>query len=612
MVTAKKKKGQQRKAAKTNKNNVLIATITAGIRKAEHAATELLSFSPSISNPNENAADVFINVLSSVLNFLKRCEHESFELVVARVGGDLVSPSMWINVLLFGAMHVELCRVQIAQNIGPLVKCMCNDMERLFFKSNNHWREGIVPFAKLIAVISVGCSIHEKVEFVAVDTLLKYDGLLQSIVQWNFWKEEYRPDIVKEISEASIESVRVMGNSFIHGVVCDTNYLRDGTGVVTEEGRTLMDLIGTTPIVSKDYDPNCKVTFVEGYIRHSKKKEVKEEGYWKEDLHLIGTLTINADCVDKGVLSEIIDLGLRYSSDCQTACFAASMLLIMLYEPNYGGSRMLSDTRVSFVIRAGLVEMCLGFIERFGVDNTLYGVIHDTLKCIYSISLHTKSAKAIRSKRQDIEKKLDSTIMNSTKSNIEKLFRLSEEKGDPSFVHTMLDMRKNNGTCAPHRKIKKLLDIVRSMLDISGRFCCRCNKSLSKTEVMECNGCGRVSYCSRACQKDDWLNGHKLTCNKQCTHENIGKFQGMLQPSLLLENERAATKLKELEINFTMVQLNMFLDHSDTILSQAKSLGIPLHDCIAVFDLRGCPMKVETFSYTHDKSVFSCCDLWLQ
>lgn len=377
---------------------------------------------------------------------------------------------------------------------------------------------------------------------------------------------------MKEISEASIESVRVMGNAFVHAVVSDPKYLRDGTGAVTKEGKTLMDLIGTTPIVSKDYDPNCKATFVEGYIRHLKKK--KEEG-WKEDLCLIQTLTFNADCVDKRVLSEVVDLGLRYASDYQTASLAASILLIMLY----GESRMLSDTRVSFAIRAGLVEMCLSFIERFGVDNKLYDVIHDTLKCIYSISLHTKSTKAIGSKRHDIEEKLGSTGMQNI-----------------------------NGRCASYPKIKKIVDMVRSMLDINGSYCCRCNKSLSKTEVMECNGCHRMSYCSRACQKEDWLNGHKLTCNEQCSRENIGKFQGMLQPSALPENERTATKLKELEINFTMVQLKMFLDHSDTILSQAKSLDIPLHDCIAVFDLRGCPMKVETFSYTHDKSVFSCCD----
>jgi len=53
--------------------------------------------------------------------------------VVARVGGDLESPVMWIKVLLFGAVHVESCKLQIAQNIGPLVNCFCNDTERLFF-----------------------------------------------------------------------------------------------------------------------------------------------------------------------------------------------------------------------------------------------------------------------------------------------------------------------------------------------------------------------------------------------------------------------------------------------------------------------------------------------
>ena len=70
-----------------------------------------------------------------------------------------------------------------------------------------------------------------------------------------------------------------------------------------------MDSIGTTLIVSNDYDPNCMVTFVEGYIRRLKKeKEVLKEN----DLRVARCLTYNADCVDKGVITEVIDLGLRY------------------------------------------------------------------------------------------------------------------------------------------------------------------------------------------------------------------------------------------------------------------------------------------------------------
>ena len=47
-----------------------------------------------------------------------------------------------------------------------------------------------------------------------------------------------------------------------------------------------------------------------------------------------------------------------------------------------------------------------------------------------------------------------------------------------------------------------------------------------------------------------------------------------------------------------MIQLKLFLDHSETILSQATTLGIPLCDCVVLFDLRRCPVEVEVKKYT--------------
>ena len=46
-----------------------------------------------------------------------------------------------------------------------------------------------------------------------------------------------------------------------------------------------------------------------------------------------------------------------------------------------------------------------------------------------------------------------------------------------------------------------------------------------------------------------------------------------------------------------MIQLKLFLDHSDYILCQTLSLGIPPCDCCVLFDLRVCPMTVEVKSY---------------
>jgi len=105
-------------------------------------------------------------------------------------------------------------------------------------------------------------------------------------------------------------------------------------------------------------------------------------------------------------------------------------------------------------------------------------------------------------------------------------------------------------------------------------------------------------YCSKACQKEDWFNGHKLACCKTYTVATAGQFQGRFVPHSSPDDERGALKLKELEVNSTMVHLKLFLDHSETILSKAKGLDIPLYDCVAVFNLSQCPPTIEVKKYT--------------
>ena len=162
----------------------------------------------------------------------------------------------------------------------------------------------------------------------------------------------------------------------------------------------------------------------------------------------------------------------------------------------------------------------------------------------------------------------------------------------------MLVRLEENTDITSNTEYKKLLDMIKSILDINGSYCCRCNKSLSKTEVMECNGCHRMTYCSKECQREDWSNGHKLTCCKSFTNETAGQFQGRYWPRTTPDDERTAAKLGDLEINSSMVHLKLFLDNSETILSQAEGLGIPLYDCVACFDLRACPITVVIAKYT--------------
>ena len=122
------------------------------------------------------------------------------------------------------------------------------------------------------------------------------------------------------------------------------------------------------------------------------------------------------------------------------------------------------------------------------------------------------------------------------------------------------------------------------------------NKLLGRRERKQCN---TMTYCSVACQREDWLDGgHKLACCKQYTNERAGHFQGRFWPLIVPESERAAGMVKELEVNTAMIQLKLFLDNSETILTQAVSLGVPLSDCFVWFDLRVCPLMVEVKTQT--------------
>jgi len=597
VVSSKKKRGKQRKAARSNTPLPDNGNLTPGTRAVltdvlnRFAQGQVLTpqekslikakFVGDISRAQNNATESLISeknnpldlsyedsgILTTVLNFLKRCEDETFNRVIRSVKGDLVSPSVWIKVLVRVDASEPSSGLEIAKNIGPLVRCMCNDTERFFFKSNKYWGNCMLVFAELIykMILRRNNVRNEKVE-----QLLQYEGLLESIVQWGYWKKEYRPDIIKVLGSPICGTIVDMGMSIV-GVLLDD---------VSKKDKTLLESIGITPTVSRDYDSTYMVPFVIVLIRDVKMNKEKWARVFLQPLIEAG------DCIDKDVISEMIDWGMNHVHDCDSAVLVTRLSSFMLCQGyDDEGDGMESDTRIAFAIRCGLVEMCLNFVDRFGghesfcdEDKALYNHIESIFCNINDASLHQKTAKAIRSKRIVTEDKLV-RLVDTIKAN-----DITAKDMSTSIIY--------------NDKCKDLLDMARSILNINGSYCCRCNKSLSKTEVLQCNGCGRMSYCSRACQKDDWLHGHKLTCSKTYNDISAGQFQGRIQPEEVPDDERASGKLKELEVNSTMVHLKLFLDHSETILSKAKGVDIPLYDCVAVFKLYCCPLTIEVKKYT--------------
>lgn len=197
MGLGKKNRGKQRKAAKQQTTVAAVSTLTASnlnqlvvytpknetyvhpdhhelvaayFQRGDSKATRILAYLTSedvsthgICWPNISLGG---NILYTLLyNFISKCEDNTFDKVLADTralgpltrdaimsGGDLLdlqSPLLWIKVLIRVAELEPSCKVVIAENIDSLVRCMGNDTDRLFFKSNSHWTGGIESFVLL-------------------------------------------------------------------------------------------------------------------------------------------------------------------------------------------------------------------------------------------------------------------------------------------------------------------------------------------------------------------------------------------------------------------------------------------------------------------------------
>ena len=105
MGASKKQRGKQRKAAKTKaaeggsidrniSDQVSPTKFVAMIQRGHDAATAMYSSGDYTLSRLQTD-----KVVASILGHLQRCENETFDSVIADLGGDLRSPSLWITSL---------------------------------------------------------------------------------------------------------------------------------------------------------------------------------------------------------------------------------------------------------------------------------------------------------------------------------------------------------------------------------------------------------------------------------------------------------------------------------------------------------------------------------
>ena len=230
--------------------------------------------------------------------------------------------------------------------------------------------------------------------------------------------------------------------------------------------------IALTPIVNPSYK-KCDTQYVIGLVNMIQAKGFDdlppEEKQWYFD-HLAAIVV--AGCVDKLVISRIVDLGFT-SNNLDTSTGIISTTFEMLC-PRTGGFSEAGhqvkedDTRFAIAVNYGLVEMCLKLLAQFKdheSNSDLLDKMHNLLDSLNLVALFSKTSKAISGKRNSIVEKLQPV-----------------EKSLPRYgaCHDILTMIKTMVSCAPDR-------------NKSGKETCDCcSKELEKDKIRRCGRCKRA------------------------------------------------------------------------------------------------------------------------
>jgi len=552
-----------------------VAKFMKDFRKCKKGAVNLL-LSNKLDELNSFQQALLDNgLISVILGFLSQCEHEDFNHLVDKVKGNLRTPLDWMEILVYYSIF-EQCRVEIANGIQAVVRCLCDDTKRLFFKSNKYWHQALSHFVTLLSSL-IGSLDHSSSEVTASTVchiLLQNEGFLENMIQKTVWSL-YRPDIVKEQSHHCLSDIifiesfarRVISNIIFIGLernVTETDAELNRLTVheaFSQDGLDLITTIAKTPVVSKAYDPECKVNYVLGMIRMLKLVNSVDR---RDQLSFLNSMfACNADYVDNGIIAEVIELGSKFIADIDDAMSISELSYSMLVRKNAQGNVFPIDKRLAFAIKSGLLEMCVEFIMRFACDPTIQSIACDAqrnqlmealvfiARFIYAVGFHQKTAKAIRDHRSQI---------------IEALSRLSAQVENEQSTHSE----------KPH--ICKFVDLLSSIMKLNEGSCSRCNKPIEWHTALFCEGCRRVAYCGKKCQKNDWCHGtHSWDCSFLACSADM-----MRLTTFEVKSSRNKSMLTGLRNNIVTNQKKLFLRHEVSILSRLLTLP-DRSDYIAVF-----------------------------
>jgi len=221
-------------------------------------------------------------MIDVLLDFLSMCEGPlgSVDLSI-NPNQRIIAPCHWVHLLnTMTKMDVGKGRynMQIVNNIGPLIKCMCDTKKRELFESKAQWYGSLDSFVRILGNLMQDAD--------AKSALLKIDGVFDMLLQCIFMKD-CRLDMVKEMKQVECQLDLAFDEGDVlnkiaenaQTLILQTNMehkgVKGGRSFNKDDGK-YFKAMAMTPIISSTIDGSCSTALCVHKIAQKLKKNEKD------------------------------------------------------------------------------------------------------------------------------------------------------------------------------------------------------------------------------------------------------------------------------------------------------------------------------------------------
>ena len=413
--------------------------------------------------------------------------------------------------------------MQIVNNVGPLIKCMCDTKKRQLFESKAQWYGSLDSFIRLLGNLMQDAA--------AKDALLKVDGVFDMLLQCLFFKD-CRLDIVREMDGGELDKIAENAQTLIFQTNHEHRGVKGGRSFTEDDGK-YFKAMAITPIISSTTNGSCSTApFVHKLAQKLKKNEEDTRkfclgtlmmlaGATKNEVslgkmvsagipaspcaHFLSVLYIPQGTIDKEVIADVMEFASNSVVSFEDAMLI-TMTIFSILQPQTGAFSKVSDSRIAAAISSGLLELCLDFCSRYGehtdphpnTEDHMITYLWHLASSAHVSALHRRSFKAINRRLGPIQKALSDLGVTEKKLYLPAADQ-TDKSSVPSTAENTFFIGWENKYPGNTERCKEVIQSVKSALYLSTTCCCQCLKTIKASVVKRCSNCQRTVYVSARC-----------------------------------------------------------------------------------------------------------------